>query len=246
MSINYKALTEEMPHKWKVQTANDYNCVCVAYVDSRQVQDKLDDVVGPENWTDEYMEVDKQLFCRIGIKTDNGWVYKTDCGTESMTEKEKGQVSDAFKRAAVKWGVGRFLYSKEIKKVKSMKDNRNKNVPADDHGKRIWDLTKHINSMPGGYRPAAKTTEHKPTPGRYNSEKGGANVTYTKVTYSEDTISKVKALEKDGKKGSDVLKDFLTKYNEAKKTSFKLVSELTEVQLKDLVKFVEDTPPTDL
>ena len=81
MTINFNALKEEMPHKWKVQTASAKCISCVAYVDSRQVQDKLDDVVGPQNWQDEYYEIDGQLYCRIGINvgTDDApkWVWKS-------------------------------------------------------------------------------------------------------------------------------------------------------------------------
>ncbi len=245
--MNLELLEKEIPYKWKTQTASQYGCQCVAYIDARDVQNILDEAVGKMNWRTSYTRIGHQLFCTISIydKDKQEWVSKTDTGTESMTEKEKGEVSDAFKRAGVCWGIGRFLYSMKIQKVDSIKNTRGKFEPA-FNGKKIWDLTKHINSLPGGYTPAQKTPEHKPTEGRYNASKGGANVQYTKVTYSEDTISKVKALEKDGKKGSDVLKDYLTKYNEAKKTSFKLVSELSEAQLQDLVKFVENSPPANL
>ena len=41
----------------------------------------------------------------------NCWVWKWDCGTESNTEKEKGEASDSFKRACVNWGIGRELYT---------------------------------------------------------------------------------------------------------------------------------------
>ena len=82
----------------------------LAYVDARHVMDRLDMVVGPENWSDEYLVTDSNLYCRISIRIDDYWVAKTDVGTESNVEKEKGNASDAFKRAAVKWGIGRYLY----------------------------------------------------------------------------------------------------------------------------------------
>jgi len=80
------------------------------YIDARQVMDKFDDVVGPENWSDSYKEVKGNVYCTISIKVEEEWVSKSDCGTESNFEAEKGEASDAFKRAAVKWGIGRFLY----------------------------------------------------------------------------------------------------------------------------------------
>ena len=47
----------------------------------------------------------------MGIRCADGWIYKSDCGAESNTEKEKGEASDSFKRACVNWGIGRELYT---------------------------------------------------------------------------------------------------------------------------------------
>ena len=130
-----------MPYKWKVQSTikgNNPSCICVAYVDSRQVQDKLDDVCGPENWTDDYSMVGNLLICRIGIKINGQWVYKSDTGSESNMEADKGHVSDAFKRCAVKWGIGRFLYDLEVKRIPG-KDYNGKIKPCDSNGNIFWD-----------------------------------------------------------------------------------------------------------
>lgn len=100
--------------------------MALAYIDARDVMRRLDEVCGPENWQDEYPWSDgKRVVCRIGIKIDLGpqwdgdqarnreWVWKTDGAGDTDTEGEKGALSDAFKRAAVKWGVGRYLYDVE-------------------------------------------------------------------------------------------------------------------------------------
>lgn len=81
------------------------------YQDARCAMDILDETVGSENWQKEYYEVKGNVYCKIGILTENGWVWKADCGTESNVDAEKGEASDAFKRAAVCWGIGRELYS---------------------------------------------------------------------------------------------------------------------------------------
>lgn len=81
------------------------------YQDARCAMDILDESVGSENWQKEYYEVKGNVYCKIGILTENGWVWKADCGTESNVDAEKGEASDAFKRAAVCWGIGRELYS---------------------------------------------------------------------------------------------------------------------------------------
>ena len=144
-------LKKTVAYQWRVQSfsKNKPQCSGVPYIDARDVMDLLDDSVGSENWQDKYEVVNDQLFCSIGIKINGEWVWKTDTGTESQTEKEKGQVSDAFKRAAVKWGVGRFLYNLKIRYIDAneVKKDNNYPYPIDKAGKRIYDITEFINSQ---------------------------------------------------------------------------------------------------
>ena len=89
------------------------NKACMlAYVDARYVQDRLDDVVGADNWNADYeYSGTSSLFCTITVHWPDGKrTKKTDVGVETDVEKEKGQASDAFKRAAVHYGIGRDLY----------------------------------------------------------------------------------------------------------------------------------------
>lgn len=81
------------------------------YKNARVDMQLLDEQVGAENWQREHYECKGNLFCKVGIKCGNEWVWKADCGTESYTEKEKGESSDSFKRACVCWGIGRELYT---------------------------------------------------------------------------------------------------------------------------------------
>ena len=260
MSINFEELKSEMPFKWKVQTASEYNCMCVAYVDSRQVQDKLDDVLGAMNWQDEYFVIDGDLFCRIGIYDEEKreWVWKGDCGTESMTEKEKGQASDAFKRAAVKWGVGRFLYSMDIQKIKSGKDNRGKNVPVDETGKQIWDITKHINDKLSKASPKVeiKAVEIKPVVvetktdnrnfERYSTTKS-TTVQYSKTAVlNNDTMTRVRTLSRDGLTGGDVIKTYLDKYNAFAGTTYVASDMKTDAIVNAVIDFIDNSSPVNL
>lgn len=77
----------------------------LVYVDSRDVQDRLDEVFGA-NWNSEFREVNNRIVCRITIRG----ISKEDGAGDTDFEGEKGGLSDAFKRAAVQWGVGRYLY----------------------------------------------------------------------------------------------------------------------------------------
>ena len=86
-------------------------CMALAYIDARDVMDRLDEVCGPDRWQTEFTETAKgRVICRIGILTENGWVWKGDGAGDTDVEGEKGGISDALKRAAVSWGIGRYLY----------------------------------------------------------------------------------------------------------------------------------------
>ncbi len=102
-------------------TAGDVECrigMCkenglqlLLYKDARVDMNILDESVGQERWQREHYEVKGNLYCRVGIRFESGWVWKADCGTESNTEEQKGEASDSFKRACVNWGIGRELYT---------------------------------------------------------------------------------------------------------------------------------------
>ena len=111
-----KAPTPEVEKKYRVGTIYDKTQgkgTVLTYIDARYVQDTLDRIVGPENWSNIFMEIKGNLFCEITIHIDGESVSKMDCGVESNVEKEKGEASDAFKRAAVMFGIGRDLYASE-------------------------------------------------------------------------------------------------------------------------------------
>jgi hypothetical protein len=88
-------LKKEIPYKFKPQSIKFGKAIMVAYIDARDAQDLLDNVVGPENWQTNYEVINNNLFCKVGIKCNDEWVWKTDCGTESNQEREKGESSDA-------------------------------------------------------------------------------------------------------------------------------------------------------
>jgi hypothetical protein len=81
------------------------------YKDARCDMNILDETVGAESWQREHYECKGNMYCKVGIWCDAQWVWKSDCGTESNTEAEKGEASDSFKRACVNWGIGRELYT---------------------------------------------------------------------------------------------------------------------------------------
>jgi hypothetical protein len=106
---------------WRVGSTNGDKTkgMALAYLDARDVQDRLDDVLGPDGWANRYPHVGAKTVCEIGIRMDDSsWVWKSDGAGDSDIEAEKGALSDAFKRAAVKWGIGRYLYDLDSPWVK--------------------------------------------------------------------------------------------------------------------------------
>lgn len=147
--MDLNQLKKELPYKWRVQSTRFGKSTCVAYIDARDCQDLLDEVVGPDKWQSIYYEENGLLFCKVGILcNDNIWIWKSDTGSESNVEKDKGHVSDAFKRACVLWGIGRFLYRLPIQTL-TTKPWKGKEYPyAPEKDKIIFDgetLTKYIN-----------------------------------------------------------------------------------------------------
>ena len=94
-----------------VETERGPQGVLLLYKDARTDAKVLDETVGCENWQNKYYEVKGNLFCSVGLRINNEWIWKDDCGTESNTEKQKGEASDAFKRACFRFGLGRELYT---------------------------------------------------------------------------------------------------------------------------------------
>ncbi len=97
----------------RVQQVTEKGVSLLLYVTSRDGQKRLDEKYGPLGWQDKYEVIDGDLYCIISAwdPQKKQWIAKEDVGTASYTAKEKGRASDAFKRACVKHGIGRELYT---------------------------------------------------------------------------------------------------------------------------------------
>ena len=88
--------------------------MALAYVTNRAIMNRLDEVCGPENWKNEFKAApDGGILCGISIKVNDEWVTKWDGAENTDIEAVKGGLSGAMKRAAVQWGIGRYLYKLE-------------------------------------------------------------------------------------------------------------------------------------
>ncbi|HSE46724.1 MAG TPA: Rad52/Rad22 family DNA repair protein [Gemmatimonadales bacterium] len=119
MDINlFLKLAEPFPAEVvsaKPQVVSGNRALAVFYIDARDVADRLDQVVGPENWQDSYeLLSDGSVACRLSVRVPGGdWVTKMDVGSPAGVDagdRMKGAFSDSFKRAGVKFGIGRYLY----------------------------------------------------------------------------------------------------------------------------------------
>lgn len=97
----------------RVGTMKSDGCSLLLYKDARVDMRLLDETFGAMNWKRSHEVIDGNLYCTISIwdESKKEWISKQDVGTESMTEKEKGQASDSFKRAGFNWNIGRELYT---------------------------------------------------------------------------------------------------------------------------------------
>jgi len=135
-------------HKWKVETTKGEFAMCVPYVDARQVSERLNDVLGIKGWENTLIETSRDsLICELTLIIDNERITRSDVGVPSAYASEKGMASDALKRAAVKFGVGAYLYEMQPVSLKKVKKN-GKIYASTDDGIALMtgaDLTSYIN-----------------------------------------------------------------------------------------------------
>jgi len=98
--------------KWRIGATNSDKTkgIALAYIDSREVKKRLDDVCGVENWRDRLIPIDGGFISEIDIRIDGEWITRSNAAGNTKVEPIKGGASDAFKRTAAKWGVGHYLY----------------------------------------------------------------------------------------------------------------------------------------
>ncbi|HZY85585.1 MAG TPA: Rad52/Rad22 family DNA repair protein [Gemmataceae bacterium] len=101
--------------KFRPGATSGNRAMALGYVDARAIQDRLDEVLGVVGWQDEYECLpDGSVVCRLRLRLGAEWITKMDVGSPSEQpdegDRRKAAFSDALKRAAVKFGIGRYLY----------------------------------------------------------------------------------------------------------------------------------------
>lgn len=124
--------------EWRVQSAGTKDgkiwAMVLTYVTNRAIMDRLDSICGPGNWQNEYKPGPSGgIICGLSIKVGDEWVTKWDGAENSDIESVKGGLSNSMKRAAVQWGIGRYLYKLEASYVNV--DPNGKNFQRGKNGK---------------------------------------------------------------------------------------------------------------
>ena len=145
---DFAALAAQFPAEaisWRVGSTNrdKTSGLALAYLDARDVMQRFDDVCGPSNWQCRYTHADIKTVCEIGVKIDGEWVWKSNGAGDTDVEGQKGALSDAFKRAAVLWGVGRYLYDLDSPWVKLQAAGRSYKIDESERGKLRAVLERH-------------------------------------------------------------------------------------------------------
>lgn len=118
--------------EWRVQQAGGFDkkpwALVLAYVTNRAIMQRLDDVLGPDNWRNQFDNAPGGgVMCGIGIRSGDEWITKWDGADKTDIEATKGGLSNSMKRAAVQWGIGRYLYQLESNFV-NLKEGKPENM----------------------------------------------------------------------------------------------------------------------
>jgi hypothetical protein len=139
----FKAPFPSSEVEWRLKTAGKNGkgswAMLLPYVTNRAIMNRLDEVAGPENWRNEFQPGPSGgTMCGLSIRINNEWITKWDGAQETDIEPVKGGYSDAMKRAAVQWGIGRYLYCLDFQVVDVVPDRpKTRFVRVDDQKRGV-------------------------------------------------------------------------------------------------------------
>ena len=155
--------------EWRIQQSGISNgnpwAMVLAYVTNRAIQMRLDDVIGPADWKNEYKPDGDGFLCGLSIKIDGEWITKWDGAEKTAIEPMKGGLSNSMKRAAVQWGIGRYLYNLEVvfavcKTVNSRRESKNNYVSMKGDGNQRVSVDWETPSIPMWALPGVNAEEY--------------------------------------------------------------------------------------
>lgn len=156
--------------EWRVQQAGVTNNKAwvrvLAYVTSRDMQQRLDDVVGVFGWKNEFTTLPNSVgdgaMCGISLKFDGEWITKWNGSENTAIEAIKGGLSGAEKRAAVEWGIGRYLYDVEAMYADCLMEEDFKKLQYAD--KQAYEKAKTKDNQYVYWKPPTLDPKYRPQP----------------------------------------------------------------------------------
>ncbi len=156
--------------EWRVQQVGVTNgkawARVLAYVTSRDMQQRLDDVVGVFGWRNEFTSLPNSIgdgaLCGISLKFDGEWITKWNGAENTQIEAIKGGLSGAEKRAAVEWGIGRYLYDVEAMYAECVIDEVYKKFEYSD--KQLYEQAKTKDQQKVWWKPPVLDQKYRPQP----------------------------------------------------------------------------------
>lgn len=147
-------LDDELEFRVEATNSDKTKGLALAYIQARAIQNKLDEVVGIENWRVSYKEINGGFLAKLELKINDEWIAKEDGANVTDYEAIKGGILSAFKRAASVWGIGRYFYEienqwlpieqkgkayifKETPKLNNKDQENNNNTSKEDRVKNI-------------------------------------------------------------------------------------------------------------
>ena len=131
ISEKLKAYFPEENIKWRITatTQDKTKGLAVPYIDTRAIQNRLDDILGIDGWKVSYRHIKDGFICSLSLKLNNEWITKEDGANLTDYEQIKGGISTAFKRTASSgFSIGRYIYDIPLKWIK-IKKQGNSYVP---------------------------------------------------------------------------------------------------------------------
>jgi hypothetical protein len=234
----FTALTEEFgPREVRTRMLGNRQ---LSYVTARTVMNRLDSVIGPENWWDEYTPLQNGILCKLTVRLPDGEeICKSDAGGHAgMSDEgddEKSGFSDAFKRAAVKFGIGRHLYGEGTPRFNAASAPLTLAVSVsrpNGHGNGNGNAKAKSSTVNGSSR-AARGRSSKPERAKVSEQatatepvKSAALAFDEGPRTSKEFYEYVKSLDPDGSNGT---RDFLVKWGREQGYP-SLVKEWTDTQ----------------
>lgn len=189
--MNIPLLTAQDVEARVQQVTDRGGAIILLYKNARVDMAILDEVFGPMNWQRSHQVIDGRLYCTVSVwdSEKQQWISKQDVGTESQTEKEKGQASDSFKRACFNLGIGRELYNSPFIFIQLKPDE----VATGKSGKKTTYIKFNVTELE--YNPQTRTFTRLTIVDGKGAERyrvGSKNVTQAKTEPKKPTQASTK------------------------------------------------------